>query len=373
MNIIVGRGRSSRGGRGGRGYQGRDRSSLPTDVEFLSELKGHKDKITCLCLDQSNGQLFTGSHDSTVRVWSCSTGECVSTVQVGGQVDSMLLEGGFLFVGIKTVDGKGQIKVWNLATQQQIELSGHLGRVQCLSAANGMLFSGGQDKAIRVWKVNPASGMFECTATLQEAQDGHRGPVSYMVVSGPFLFSGDAKGTIKVWDLEAGAVRQTLIKAHNSSTHPAIMSLLIWEGHLISGSLDGYIKIWEPADPTSGFVINPVAVYTYPEQEESDQRGRGRGRSQRYTSMLNGVLSLCGVADAEGKAVVMASYNTENAVRLFELPTFTERGFLGDVSNVRAMAGFAPGKLMMSGDERGRLKIWRWKEASPGGFPATAN
>lgn len=40
----------------------------------------------------------------------------------------------------------------------------------------------------------------------------------------------------------------------------------VWEGHIVSASLDGLIKIWEPADPSTGLVINPQPVFTYPEQ-----------------------------------------------------------------------------------------------------------
>lgn len=337
---------------------------LPQDVEFLSDLKGHKRKITCMCLDQERGQLYTGSHDQTVRVWNCQTGDCTATTEVGGEVDSMLMEGGFLFVGVKTVQGQGQVKIWNMSTMQNIVLEGHTGQVTALAAANGMLFSGGQDKTIRVWKMNPATGGFECAAVLQQEQDGHRASVTFMCASGPFLFSGDSAGTIKVWDLAAGLIKQTLIKAHKNSQHPAIMSLLIWEGHLISGSLDGEIKIWEPAEPNTGNVVNPVSVYVYPEKEENQSHGRGgrgRGRSSYSRGPINGVLSMCGVADLEGKAVLMVSYNSENSIRLFELPTFIDRGSLGHIVNPRAMIGFPPGNLMIAGDETGKVKCWKWK------------
>ena len=55
-------------------------------------------------------------------------------------------------------------------------------------------------------------------------------------------------------------------------------------------------------------------------------------------------------------------------IRLWELPTFAERGALCDVNNARAMVGFPPGRLLISGDEHGRVKVWRWKEAQPGTF-----
>eukprot|EP00889_Picochlorum_renovo_P001274 jgi/Picre1/28304/NNA_003710.t1 len=156
------------------------------------------------------GQLFTGSHDQTVRVWNCQSGECQSTVQVGGEVDSILIEGGFLFVGLKTVRGQGQIRIWNMSTMQDIILDGHVGQVSALAAANGMLFSGGQDKSIRVWKMNPASGAFECAAVLEAAgQDGHRASVSCMCTSGPFLFSGDTQEPLK-----CGIWKQVLSNRH---------------------------------------------------------------------------------------------------------------------------------------------------------------
>lgn len=248
-----------------------------------------------------------------------------------------------------------------------------------------MLFSGGQDQTIRVWQVNPASGVFECAASLRMEHDGHKSSVSALCVSHAVLFSGDAQGTIKVWDLTQGAVKQTLERAHSDTNHPAIMSMLIWEGHLITGSLDGYIKVWEPADPSTGMIINPTPAYVFPEKDQLGQqqqqqqqqqyygggrgtrKGRG-GRAPPRAPQLPGVLSLCGVADSAGKAVVMASYNGETAIRLWEMPSFAERGALGDVSNVRSMAGFPEGRLMMSGDENGRVKVWRWKEQPLAGF-----
>lgn len=374
-------GRGSRGrGRGGRGGRGSVTiEPLPEDIESLSELKGHTKKITCLALDSGSGQVFTGSHDGTVRVWSCVTGECASTVQVGGDVDSMLLEGGFLFVGVKTMAGQGLIKSWNMATMQETSLEGHTGRVQCLAAAGGMLFSGGQDQTIRVWKPNPSTGSFESAAILRKEQGGHGSSISSLCASGPILFSGDAQGNLVIWDLATGQARQSVEKAHSETNHPAIMAMLVWEGHLITGSLDGYIKVWEPADPASGMILNTMPTFCYPEPpaepvQHYQGRSRGGGRSSGRSgssrgSDLPGVLSLAGVADSAGKAILMTAYNGDPAIRLWELPSFADRGALAVGSNVRAMGGLHAAGLIFSGDEMGRIKVWKWKSAPGNGAP----
>jgi hypothetical protein len=45
-----------------------------------------------------------------------------------------------------------------------------------------------------------------------------------------------------------------------------------------------------------------------------------------------GIVAMYGVADAAGKPVLMLSCAREPSIRLLELPAFTERGVLPDVS-----------------------------------------
>ncbi|KAL4858740.1 Zinc finger CCCH domain-containing protein 17 [Chlorella vulgaris] len=359
-----GRGRSDGGGGGGGGGDRQaqaQREPPPVDLDFVAELKGHSKKVTSVLMDEASGQLFTGSHDGSVRVWSCTTGQCTSTVPVGGEVTCMLLFAGFLFVGLKTKAGAGQVKCWNTATNQEYLMEGHIGAVQALAAAGDMLFSAGQDASLRVWKLDAASGQWGCVAVLKVEQGGHRAPISCLWASHPFLFSADYLGTLKVWDLAAGVVRQTVEKAHSGTDVPCITDLTVWEGHIVSASLDGLIKIWEPADPASGLIINPTPIFSFPEQEQGQRDAN-----------LSGILSLCGVPDAQNRCVLMASYNGERCIRLWELPSFEPRGTLTDVNNARAMAGSASAQLVFSGDEHGRVKVWKWKAVGPGGFPITA-
>ncbi len=47
-------------------------------------------------------------------------------------------------------------------------------------------------------------------------------------------------------------------------------------------------------------------------------------------------------------------------VRLWELPTFAERGELSAVHDARALVAGGPG-LIVSGDKHGTVKMWKWK------------
>jgi hypothetical protein len=54
--------------------------------------------------------------------------QCISKVEVGGIVDCLLLEGGFLCVGLHPVGGPvnvpGVIRIWDVATGAEQQLSG---------------------------------------------------------------------------------------------------------------------------------------------------------------------------------------------------------------------------------------------------------
>jgi outer membrane protein assembly factor BamB len=111
-------------------------------------------------------------------------------------------------------------------------LAGHRDMVYSLAAFDGKLFSGSEDRTIKVWDLKTG----ECTATLR----GHRGAISSLAVFDGKLFSGSWDHTIKVWDLETGECTATLI-GHGR----AVYSILIFDGKLFSGCCDNTIKVWD--------------------------------------------------------------------------------------------------------------------------------
>ena len=78
--------------------------------------------------------------------------------------------------------------------------------------------------------------------------------------------------------------------------------------------------------------------------------------------MFGQVLTLTGTVDPTGKPVLLTSYSLNNQIRLWELPTFTERGHLNAIKNAMSVA--CSQSLLVAGDYvSGAVKVWRWKAA----------
>lgn len=78
----------------------------------------------------------------------------------------------------------------------------------------------------------------------------------------------------------------------------------------------------------------------------------------RTSFYIQGVLALCGMNDSEGKPVLFCSCN-DNTVRLYELPSFTERGRLFSKREIRVIER-GPFPLFFTGDANGSLTVWKW-------------
>ncbi|XP_042506251.1 zinc finger CCCH domain-containing protein 48-like [Macadamia integrifolia] len=290
----------------------------------LTQLEGHHKVISGIALPSGSDKLYSGSKDHSVRVWDCQTGQCAAVINVGGEIGCMMSEGPWLFVGIPNL-----VKAWNTQTVSELSLSGPVGQVHALVVGNEMLFAGTQDGKILAWKFDAASNCFQPAAALQ----GHSQAVVSLVVGADRLYSGSMDHTIRVWDLETLQCIQTLTD-HTS----VVMSVLCWDQFLLSCSLDKTIKVWAATE--SG---NLEVTYTHNEE--------------------NGVLTLCGVHDAQAKPVLMCSCN-DNTVQFYDLPSFSERGKIFSREEVRAIQ-VGPGGLFFTGDGTGELRVWKWATEPP--------
>lgn len=286
---------------------------------LLTRLEGHQKVVSGIALPSGSDKLYSGSSDETIRVWDCQTGQCVGAINVGGEVGCVISEGPWVFVGLPNV-----VKAWNTQNNLDLSLNGPVGQVYALVAGNDLLFAGTQDGTILAWKFNVVTNCFEPAASLK----GHTLAVVSLVVGANRLYSGSMDKSIKVWSLENLQCLQTL-NEHTS----VVMSVLCWDQFLLSCSLDKTVKVWAATE--SG---NLEVTYTHNEE--------------------HGVLSLCGMHDLEAKPVLMCSCN-DNSVRVYDLPSFSERGKVFAKQEVRAIQ-IGPGGLFFTGDGTGEVRVWKW-------------
>ncbi|KAJ1400989.1 Zinc finger, CCCH-type [Sesbania bispinosa] len=264
----------------------------------------------------------TRSTDGTVRIWDCHTGHCANVINLGAEVTSLIHEGPWIFVGLQNA-----VKAWNIQTASEFTLDGPKGRVLAMAVGNDTLFAAAEDGVISAWRGSSGSkSPFELVASLS----GHTNAVACLAVGGKMLFSGSMDQSIKVWDLDTLECKMTL----NEHTDK-VTSLICWDHYLLSSSSDCTIKVWVATEE------GPLKV-TYTHTVES------------------GVLALCGMTDAEAKPILFCSCR-DNSVRLYELPSFSERGRLFAKREVRSIE-IGTGGLFFTGDGTGLVMVWKWLE-----------
>ncbi|KAA8515991.1 hypothetical protein F0562_019170 [Nyssa sinensis] len=297
---------------------------------MLAKLVGHNKAVTGIALPSGSNKLFSCSKDKSVRVWDCNTGQCAAVANLEGEIESMISEGPLVFVGLPNAvklhwDTLVISQAWNTSSQTELTLNvtGPVGKVYAMVVHNDMLLAGTQDGTILAWKSSSGTNCAELPVSLK----GHSCGVVSLVIGANRLYSGSMDHTIRVWDLETLQCIQTLYE-HTD----AVMSVLCWDSFLLSCSLDGTIKVWVATEGG-----NLEVTYTH--------------------NVEHGALALCGIHDAEAKPILLCSCN-DNAVRLYELPSFTERGRIFAKQEVRAIQ-IGPGGLFFTGDATGQLTIWK--------------
>uniref|UniRef100_A0A453P9Y2 C3H1-type domain-containing protein n=1 Tax=Aegilops tauschii subsp. strangulata TaxID=200361 RepID=A0A453P9Y2_AEGTS len=162
---------------------------MSNSITLLTPLQGHEKVVTGIALPTGSDKLYSGSKDGTVRLWDCQTGQCAGVLPVGGEVGCMISEGPWLFVGIPDA-----VKVWNMQTQAEMNLTGPTGQVYALAIGNELLFAATQDGRILAWRFSTVTNCFEPAASLT----GHQLAVVSLIVGGMRLYSGSMDKTIRV-------------------------------------------------------------------------------------------------------------------------------------------------------------------------------
>jgi WD40 repeat protein/serine/threonine protein kinase len=213
--------------------------------------------IGCLCWTLAfspDGRLLaTNGPENKTLLWDLERRAFLSTsMQHDGEVRGLAFSPcGTMLVSI---DMTGQVRLWNIETDERTEIEKHAGRGYAVAfSPEGDIFaSAGSDNVIRIW--DATSG--EEKTILK----GHSATIFSLVFSpkGDILVSGSWDRTVKIWDSRTGRQLHTIRGHSNRVLQVAIAA----DGRtLASADSDGKLKFWDlpismPKDSLPGQAVS---------------------------------------------------------------------------------------------------------------------
>jgi WD40 repeat protein/tRNA A-37 threonylcarbamoyl transferase component Bud32 len=290
----------------------------------IQVLRGHVMGVTCLVASADDTRLFSGSNDGTVKIWNLGTGKLSKTLGGKRSINRLAISpsGKRLYAWIVW----GGQTVWDLATGKEIEPDWkdwkELDTIALVTDGKRIFSPRAADEIqgfhLQAGKVIPNSSFI---------LRGHSDSVVRLAVSpqGDRLFSASKDKTVKFWDLEVN--RETL-----SLRHPAPVCDLVLSGNgkrLFSASVDGTVKI-------SNLEVG---------REHRTIRGH-------HDNVHKLILS------KDDKRLISGS--TDGAIKVWDLETGRETLTLGGhYRGVASLALSADGKRVFSGSVVGQqIRVW---------------
>ncbi|CAG8571694.1 7431_t:CDS:2, partial [Paraglomus occultum] len=234
-------------------------------------LDGHKDIVTCIKIHDN--RLITGSKDKSIRQWNLSLLSQSDMLAVLPHCHyksiSSSAKSSFDMTDDDTLENIGET-VW-VAT-----LEGHSGEITCLHHEDQWLVSGSADKTMKQWDLETG----QCILTMDLLWAMSSAKLSHAPLAESFVFDlldeGDFIGALQFWNyalasgtrdgaiLRTGQTHRTLL-GHSGTINRIVMpptrynellTFVFWntgpitslqfdEYHVVSGSMDKSIRIWD--------------------------------------------------------------------------------------------------------------------------------
>jgi WD40 repeat protein len=220
-------------------------SLQPPGSGLIRTFAGHLGFISSLAITPDGTKVVSGSNDRTIKIWNLTTGQELLTFFPCYSTAGLLSWLFFLFVkvtpdGTKVIAGstEGTIEIWDLNIEQELcTLYAHTETLTTVDITpdGEKIVSGSVDKTIKVWDLVTGQQLLTLT--------GHLSFISSLAITpdGEKIVSGSADKTIKVWDLVTGQQLLTF-----SSIYPIALAITHDGTKVVSGGSSG-IQVWDLA------------------------------------------------------------------------------------------------------------------------------
>jgi WD40 repeat protein len=218
----------------------------------------HSDAVSCLSLSRDKALLYSASWDRTLKVWRLSDSKCIESINVHDDAVNSVVAGsdGLVFTG----SADGTVKAWRKEVTGKVtrhSLAQTLLEQECavtalaVNSSGAVVYCGSSDGLVNFWE--RGEGMLSHVGVLR----GHKMAVLCLAAAGSLVLTGSADKTICVWRRD-GVIHTCLsvLAGHNGP----VKCLAVEEDReassvngdqrwvVYSGSLDKSVKVWSVSE-----------------------------------------------------------------------------------------------------------------------------